>query len=108
MAGASKRALPGFRLSLGFALLYMSLLVLLPLTACVLTASSLTWERFWEIVTSPHAVAAYRLSFLASFFAALFNGVFGLLAAWVLVRYEFWGKRFLDAIVDLPLALPTA
>jgi sulfate transport system permease protein len=102
------RALPGFRLSLGYALLYLSLLVLLPLAACVVKAASLSWGEFWDVVTHPQVVAAYKLGFTTAFAAALATGLFGLLAAWVLVRYEFPGKRVLDALVDFPLALPTA
>jgi sulfate transport system permease protein len=102
------RALPGFGLSLGYALLYLSLLVLVPLAGCVLKASSLSWSAFWRAVLDPQAVAAYKLSFAASFAAALVNGVFGLATAWVLVRYEFPGKHWLDPLIDFPLALPTA
>src|SRR5215831_4403579 len=108
MAGKQRRSLPGFGLSLGFTLSYLSLLVLIPLAACVLKASSLSWEEFWRVVTSPVAVAAYRLSFATAFVAALINAVCGLAVAWVLVRYEFPGRKLLDALVDLPLALPTA
>ncbi len=102
------RALPGFRLSLGFALMYMSLLVLIPLAGCVIKASSMTWDDFWITVTDEHAVAAYKLSFSVALIAGLINAVFGLLAAWVLVRYDFPGRKLLDGLVDLPLALPTA
>lgn len=108
MPAASPRALPGFRLSLGFALTYMSLLILIPLGACVLKAAGLSWSVFWATVTSDVALHAYRLSFLTAFVAALLNGIFGLMTAWVLVRYNFPGKKILDALVDLPLALPTA
>jgi sulfate transport system permease protein len=100
--------LPGFRLSLGFTVLYLLVLVLVPLAGCVLKASSLTWSEFWDTVTHPQAVAAYRLSFATSLVAGLLNGLFGLMVAWVLVRYHFPGRRILDALVDLPLALPTA
>lgn len=100
--------LPGFRLTLGYALLYLGLIVLIPLAATFAKASTLSWPYFWHAVASPGALAAYRLSFGASFLAALVNAVFGLLVAWVLVRYQFWGKRFMDALVDLPFALPTA
>ncbi len=100
--------LPGFRLTLGYALLYLGLIVLIPLAATFAKASTLSWPHFWHAVASPGALAAYRLSFGASFLAALVNAVFGLLVAWVLVRYQFWGKRFMDALVDLPFALPTA
>jgi sulfate transport system permease protein len=99
---------PGFGLTLGYALLYLSLLVLVPLGACVVKAAGMTGEEFWGGVTHPQAVAAYKLSFWTAFLAALLNAFFGLIVAWVLVRYDFWGKRLLDALVDIPLALPTA
>jgi sulfate/thiosulfate transport system permease protein len=108
MAGKKRRALPGFGLSLGYALFYLSLLVLIPLAGCVVKASSLSWADFWRVVTDPVAVAAYKLSFATSFIAALLNAICGLIVAWVLVRYEFPGRKLLDALVDLPLALPTA
>lgn len=106
----SKRAdvLPGFRLSLGYTLFYLGLIVLIPLGAVFWKASSLTWEQFVHTVTSRAAMSAYYLTFGASFLAALTNALFGLLVAWVLVRYEFFGKRLVDALVDLPFALPTA
>jgi len=100
--------LPGFGLTLGFTIFYLSLIVLIPLSATFLKASSLTWAQFWHVVSSPRAVASYRLSFGASFIAASINLFFGLLAAWVLVRYKFPGRRLLDSMVDLPFALPTA
>ena len=100
--------LPGFGLTLGFTIFYLSLIVLIPLSATFLKASSLSWAQFWHIVSSPRAVASYRLSFGASFIAASINLFFGLLAAWVLVRYKFLGRRLLDSMVDLPFALPTA
>lgn len=100
--------LPGFRLTLGYALLYLSLIVLIPLAATFIKTSTLSWPQFWRAVASPVALAAYRLSFGASLLAALVNAVFGLLVAWVLVRHRFWGRRFMDALVDLPFALPTA
>ena len=103
-----KSVLPGFGLSLGFTVLYLSLIVLIPLFATFLKASSLTWPRFWHIVTAPRAVASYELSFGASAIAAGINLVFGLIVAWVLVRYTFPGKRIFDSMVDLPFALPTA
>jgi sulfate transport system permease protein len=102
------RVLPGFKLTLGFTLLYLSLIVLIPLAAVFFKASSLSWTQFYRDVASPVALASYRLSFGASFFAALVNAIFGLIVAWVLVRYQFLGKRFIDALVDLPFALPTA
>ena len=104
----SARVLPGFNLTLGFAVLYLSLIVLIPLSALVLKTLTLTWPQFWEAVTSPRVMASYRLTFGASLIAALVNVVFGLLVAWVLVRYPFPGKKFVDALVDLPFALPTA
>ena len=100
--------LPGFDLALGFALLYLSLIVLIPLSAAFLKTFTMTWPAFWEAVSSPRVVASYRLSFGASFAAALLNAFFGLVVAWVLVRYEFPFKRLIDALVDLPFALPTA
>ncbi len=106
--GGSRKVLPGFRLSLGYALFYLCLIVLIPLSALVLKSFSLTWDQFWAAVSSPRVLASYRLTFGASFIAALVNVVFGLLVAWVLVRYSFPGKRIVDALVDLPFALPTA
>jgi sulfate transport system permease protein len=100
--------LPGFDLALGFTLLYLGLIVLVPLAAAFLKTATMTWPAFWAAVTSPRVLASYRLTFGASFFAALLNAVFGLVVAWVLVRYEFPAKRFIDALVDLPFALPTA
>lgn len=100
--------LPGFGLTLGFTLLYLSLIVLIPLGGLVLKASTLSWEQFWRVVTAPRALASYRLSFGSSLLAAALNAVFGLLIAWVLVRYSFPGRRVIDALVDLPFALPTA
>ncbi len=103
-----RRVLPGFRLTLGFTLFYLGLIVLIPLAATFAKTGELTWHQFLHAVASPAAFAAYRLSFGASFLAALVNAIFGLLVAWVLVRYKFWGKRLMDALVDLPFALPTA
>jgi sulfate/thiosulfate transport system permease protein len=100
--------LPGFDLALGFALLYLSLIVLVPLSAAFLKTFTLTWGQFLEATTTPRVLASYRLTFGASFFAALLNAVFGLITAWVLVRYQFPFKRLVDALVDLPFALPTA
>lgn len=102
------RVIPGFHLSLGFTLLYLSLIVLIPLSAVVINTLSMTWEAFWRAVTSPRVVASYQLSFGASLLAALINLFFGTILAWVLVRYQFFGKKILDALVDLPFALPTA
>jgi len=106
-AGA-KRVLPGFNLTLGYTLFYLCLIVLIPLCALVLRSFSLTGEQFIAAVSSPRVLASYRLTFGASLIAALVNLVFGLLLAWVLVRYEFPGKKIVDALVDLPFALPTA
>ena len=103
-----KRVLPGFRLTLGYTVLYLSLIVLIPITALFFKTFTLTWEQFVFAVTSPRVMASYRLTFGASLIAALVNLVFGLLLAWVLVRYRFPGKKIVDALVDLPFALPTA
>jgi sulfate transport system permease protein len=100
--------LPGFNLALGCTLLYLGLIVLIPLSAAFIKTASLSWPAFWETVTSPRVVASYRLSFGASALAAAINAVFGLIVAWVLVRYTFPGKKVIDALVDLPFALPTA
>ncbi len=100
--------LPGFNLALGFTLLYLSLIVLIPLSAAFIRTAELTWPEFWATVTTPRVLASYRLTFGASFAAACVNAVFGLLVAWVLVRYHFPGKKIVDALVDLPFALPTA
>jgi len=105
---APKRVLPGFHLTLGYALLYLSLVVLIPLSALAFKTFTLTWPQFWEAVTAPRVLASYRLTFGASLIAALVNVFFGLLVAWVLVRYSFPGKKIVDALVDLPFALPTA
>jgi sulfate transport system permease protein len=100
--------LPGFGLALGFTLLYLSTIVLIPLAAAFIKTATLSWEQFWTIVTAPRVVASYQLTFGASLLAATINAVFGLVVAWVLVRYRFPGKRIVDALVDLPFALPTA
>jgi sulfate transport system permease protein len=100
--------LPGFGLAMGFTLLYLSLIVLIPLSAAFLKTVPLGWERFWHTVTDPRVLASYRLTFGASLIGAAINAFFGLLVAWVLVRYSFPGKRIVDALVDLPFALPTA
>lgn len=105
---ALKRVLPGFNLTLGYSLLYLGLIVLIPLSALVFKTLSLSWPQFWEAVSSPRVVASYQLTFSTSLLAALINMVFGLLVAWVLVRYSFPGKKIVDAMVDLPFALPTA
>jgi sulfate/thiosulfate transport system permease protein len=100
--------LPGFHLALGFTVLYLSLIMLIPLAGLFLKTATLSWEQFWQTVTAPRVLASYRLSFGASFISAAINAVFGLLIAWVLARYRFPGKRLVDALVDLPFALPTA
>jgi sulfate transport system permease protein len=100
--------LPGFDLALGFTLLYLSFIVLIPLSAAFLKTATMTWPAFWSTVTSPRVLASYRLTFGTSLAAALLNAFFGLVVAWVLVRYTFPGKRVVDALVDLPFALPTA
>jgi sulfate transport system permease protein len=100
--------LPGFGFAFGLTVLYLSLIVLIPLSATFLKTASMTWEAFWHTVAAPRALASYRLSFGAAFIGAAINAVFGLVVAWVLVRYSFPGKRIVDALVDLPFALPTA
>ena len=105
---SSKRVLPGFNLTLGFALSYLCLIVLIPLSAVFIKTFNLTWDQFWNTVTDERVVATYRLSFGLSLLAAVINAVFGMLLAWVLVRYNFPGRKIMDALVDLPFALPTA
>ena len=100
--------LPGFNLALGFTLLYLGFIVLIPLSAVFLKTFTVSWDSFVATVTSPRVIASYRLTFGAALLAALVNALFGLLVAWVLVRYRFPGKRLVDALVDLPFALPTA
>ncbi|MBS4026795.1 MAG: sulfate ABC transporter permease subunit CysT [Clostridia bacterium] len=100
--------LPGFMFSLGITMMYLGLLVILPLSTIFFNTTSLGWVNFWETVTDPRVVASYKLSFGTSFVAAIVNAIFGLLVAWVLVRYHFPGKRIIDGLVDLPFALPTA
>jgi sulfate/thiosulfate transport system permease protein len=100
--------LPGFNLSLGYTLLYLSLIVLIPLSAAFIKTTELSFAEFWQIVTAPRVMASYKLTFGASLIGASINAVFGLLTAWVLVRYDFFGKKLIDAFVDLPFALPTA
>ena len=104
----NKRVLPGFGLSLGFTLAYLSLIVLIPLAAVFIRTTTLTFEEYWSVVTAPRVMASYQLSFGTSLLAAAINLVFGLILAWVLVRYTFPGRRFVDAMIDLPFALPTA
>jgi sulfate/thiosulfate transport system permease protein len=100
--------LPGFGLSLGYTVFYLSIVVLIPLAALATKTMQLSWHEFYATVTSPRVIASYRVSFGASFIAALINAGIGLLVAWVLVRYRFFGKRIIDAMIDLPFALPTA
>ncbi|HEY9273825.1 MAG TPA: sulfate ABC transporter permease subunit CysT [Achromobacter sp.] len=104
----SPGVLPGFGISMGYAVLYLSVLVLIPLAALPIKSAGLGWQGFWDAVTAPRVVASYQLTFGASLIAALVNLVFGTVVAWVLVRYRFPGKKILDALVDLPFALPTA
>ncbi len=101
-------ALPGFGLTMGFSLFYLSAIVLIPLAALVLRVTGIGWAEFWKAATAARAIAAYKLTFGASFIAASINAVFGTILAWVLVRYRFPGKRLVDALVDIPFALPTA
>jgi sulfate/thiosulfate transport system permease protein len=105
---AGRRVLPGFGLAMGFTLLYLSLIVLIPLAATVVKSETVGWSSFWQTVSAPRALASYRVTFGTSLVAALLNAVFGLVVAWVLVRYRFSGRRIIDALVDLPFALPTA
>ena len=102
------RVLPGFNLALGYTVAYLSLIVLIPLSAIFIKTASLSWGQFWSIVTAPGAVASYKLSFGMALLAAAINAVFGLMLAWTLVRYTFPGRLLVDALVDLPFALPTA
>ena len=108
MAEKKFNPLPGFGMTMGFTLFYLSVIVLIPIGALFLKAFDLSWRELWELATNDRALAAYRLTFGASFVAALANAVFGTLLAWVLVRYEFPGRRFIDGLIDFPFALPTA
>jgi sulfate transport system permease protein len=103
-----RHLLPGFGLTLGVTMSYLGIIVMLPIAAMLIKTGSLGWEQFWRIVSAPRSLAAYRITFGSALIATLFNGMFGLLLAWVLARYDFRGKRLLDALVDLPFALPTA
>ncbi len=105
---SASRVIPGFQLSLGFTLFYLALIVLIPLSAVFLKTFTMTWDAFWTAVTNERVVASYKLTFGASLIGATFNVVFGGIVAWVLVRYRFPGKKIIDALVDLPFALPTA
>ena len=108
LAVKQRSIIPGFGLTLGYTLVYLCLIVLIPLSTTVLKTATLGWAQFWHVVTDPRVVASYRLSFGASLLAAAINAVFGLLVAWVLARYRFPGQRIVDGLVDLPFALPTA
>lgn len=108
MTRGNRRALPGFGIGLGYTLLYLSLMVLIPLAACFFKAANLTWDDFWAAVWTPRAQAAYALTFTTSLIAAVINVVLGVVVAWTLVRYDFPMKRLIDALVDVPFALPTA
>lgn len=107
-AAARRKVLPGFGITMGYSVLYLSLVVLLPLSALLFNSTGLSWAKFWDIATDPRVLASYRVSIGTAAAAALANAFFGLLMAWVLVRYEFPGKRMFDALIDLPFALPTA
>src|SRR5580692_11198538 len=108
MADKKFNPLPGFGLTMGYTLLYLSVLVLLPLAGLFLKAFHISWTDFWQLITDARAIAAFKLTLGASLIAASVNAVFGALLAWVLVRYQFFGKRIIDALVDFPFALPTA
>lgn len=105
---SSKRVLPGFALSLGSSLFYTCLILLLPLSALAMQLFQMTLEQYWAVVANPQVVAAYKVTLLAAGVASLFNAVFGMLMAWILTRYQFFGRRLLDGLMDLPFALPTA
>ncbi len=105
---ASKHLLPGFGLTMGISLFYITLIILLPIAAMLLKVSGMGFEEFWRITTSRRALAAYQITFSSALYATILNGIIGLLLAWVLTRYTFPGRRILDALVDLPFALPTA
>jgi sulfate transport system permease protein len=108
MFGKKKSILPGFGISLGYTIFYLSIIVLIPIAGLFIKTSALSFGEFWDVITEPRVIASYKLSFGASFLAALVNSIFGLLIAWVLVRYNFFGKKIIDALIDLPFALPTA
>ena len=108
MSGKKKNILPFFKLSLGYTVFYLSLIVLIPISALFIKSFNLSIEKFLSVITEPRVLASYKLSFGASFLAAITNSFFGLLIAWVLTRYEFFGKKILDSLIDLPFALPTA
>ncbi|WIY51476.1 sulfate ABC transporter permease subunit CysT [Devosia sp. YIM 151766] len=104
----SKHLLPGFGLTMGVSLFYITLIILLPIAAMLLKVGGMGWQEFWRITSSPRALAAYQITFSSAFYATILNALLGLLLAWVLTRYRFPGRRLLDALVDLPFALPTA
>ncbi|MBR9858264.1 MAG: sulfate/thiosulfate ABC transporter permease CysT [Gammaproteobacteria bacterium] len=108
LLGSSKRVLPGFTLSLGTSLLFVSLIILLPLTGLILNTSQMGWAQYWQVISDPRVVATYKVTLSAAAAASLFNMVFGLLMAWILTRYRFPGRALLDGLMDLPFALPTA
>lgn len=107
-AGVRRKVLPGFGLTMGYSVLYLSLVVLLPLSALLFNSTGLSWDKFWDVATDARVLASYRVSLTTAAAAALADAFLGLLLAWVLVRYEFPGKRVFDALIDLPFALPTA
>lgn len=106
--GRVKRVLPGFSLSLGISLLFISLVLLLPVTGLIVQTSGMSLAEYWVVITDERVMASYQVTLWAAAIASVINGVVGLLMAWVLVRYDFWGKRLVDALMDLPFALPTA
>jgi sulfate transport system permease protein len=108
MAARNFNVLPGFKLTMGFTLFYLSAIVLIPIGGLIIKVLGMSWAEVWRLATTERAIASYKLTFGASFVAALANGVFGTILAWVLVRYEFRGRRFIDALIDIPFALPTA
>ena len=107
-ATASKRVLPGFGLSLGSTLFYTCLILLLPMSALVVQLSEMSWAQYWAVITHPKIVAAYKVTLLSACVASIFNAIFGMLLAWIITRYRFPGRKFLDGLMDLPFALPTA
>ncbi|ARX34226.1 TPA: sulfate/thiosulfate ABC transporter permease CysT [Proteus mirabilis] len=107
-ATASKRVLPGFGLSLGSTLFYTCLILLLPMSALVVQLSEMSWAQYWAVITHPQIVAAYKVTLLSACVASIFNAIFGMLLAWIITRYRFPGRKFLDGLMDLPFALPTA
>src|ERR1700743_1893276 len=108
MAAKKFNVMPGFGLTMGVTAFFLTVMVLIPFAGLIIRACGLSWHDFWKLATNARALAAYKLTFGASFFAAIANVIFGTLLAWVLVRYEFPGRRFIDAMVDFPFALPTA